>query len=191
MDSYIVNGSFKFGSVDMYERFGIKISNASMPGDNFLPALRPRKVEIPNRNGQYDYGAHYYKERQLVLSCVVPARSFDTELSLRSFAREIAYTLSKKDEIRIWNEPDKYYIGRIYSEIALEQIRNGGHTFNITFVCDPFAYGATKTEQMPSLVYIPEYKGTAPTPTYIVIENIGETAAVNIQITQTIRKEVY
>ena len=188
MDSYINHGSFKFGSVDMYEKFHLKIMDASMPGDAFLPGLRERKVEVPNRHGKFDFGAKFYNERSVVLQCIVDGAMNTSEMSLRAYAREIAYVLSRKDEIRIWNEPDKYYIGRIYQEIQLTQVRDLGNVFTIEFVCDPFCYGETKTEPMTDLFYLPEYKGTAPTPTYIVIENVGEHAAVNVQIVQTDRK---
>lgn len=186
---WVENGSFKFGPTDMYEAFGIQILDTSVPDDLLLPEIRPRKITIPLRHGEYDYGAKYYKERPLTLNCVTTQA--ETEGEFRAFAREIAYVLSKKDQIRIWNEPDKYYVGRIEKEITLTQLRDVGNVFTLDFTCEPFAYGETKTEQMPSLVYLPEYKGTGSTPTYIVIENTGETAAVNIQITQTIRKDVY
>ena len=191
MDTYITKGSFKFGSVDMYQRFGVRISDSSVPQDVFLPSLRSRKVEIPLRHGQYDYGAKYYRERPLQLNCVVPGWLKEDEATIRGFGREIAYILSEKDEIRIWNEPDKYYIGRVYDEIALTQVRNTGLVFTLTFTCDPFLYGETKTEQMESLMYLPEYKGTANTPTYIEITNTGTTAAVNIQIVKTDKRGTF
>lgn len=175
--------SFLFGGTDMYQKFGIMIADDGLPQDTFLPELRPRKVTIPLRNGSYDFGAHYYEERAVSVSCVT------VRAGSRDDAREMAYVLSKKAEIRFWNEPDKYYIGRVYQAPGLEVLRKIGNRFTLTFVLEPFAYGPTTTEQMPSLVYLPVYKGTAPTPTYIVIENIGSENAVNIQITQTNRKE--
>ena len=175
--------SFLFGGTDMYTTFGIMLTDDGMPQDVLLPGLRSRKVTIPLRSGAYDYGAHYYDERGIQITCVT------TRMLTRDDAREIAYILSKKAEIRFWTEPDKYYIGRVYQAPSLEEIRNVGNRFSLTFVCEPFAYGETTTEPMPSLVYQPEYNGTAPTPTYIVIENTGSGNAVNIQIVQTNRKD--
>ena len=175
--------SFKIGTVDMYLQYGIQLTNDGMPQDVLLPDLRSRKVTIPLRHGSYDYGAHYYNERAIQITCVT------TRIITREDAREIAPILSKKSEIRFWTEPDKYYIGRVYQAPTLEQLRNVGNRFPLIFICEPFAYGATKTESFTGLQYIPNYKGTAPTPTYIVIENVGQTDAVNIQITQTIKKE--
>lgn len=175
--------SFLFGGQDMFQRFGLQLVDDGMPSDVLMPDLRERKVTIPLRSGAYDYGAHYYDERTITYTCVT------TRMVSRDDAREIAYILSKKAEIRIWTEPDKHYIGRVYQAPSLEQLRNIGNRFPLTFVCEPFAYGATTTEPMPSLVFQPDYKGTAPTPTYIVIENTGSGDAVNIQIVQTNRKD--
>ncbi len=175
--------SFMFNGIDMYDRFGLMIADNGMPQDVLLPGLRPRKVTVPLRSGSFDFGAHYYDERGLAINCVTVKKGS------RDDAREMAYILSKKSEIRFWNEPDKYYVGRIYESPPLDILRNVGNQFSLTFVCEPFAYGASHTEQMPSLVYTTTYKGTAPTPTYIVIENTGNANAVNIQIVQTNRKE--
>lgn len=176
-------GSFLFGDTDMYQAFGIQIADNGEPQDVLLPDLRSRKVTIPMRSGSYDYGAKYYDERPIGITCVT------VKAGTRDDAREMAYILSKKAQIRFWNEPDKYYIGRVYQAPGLEVLRNVGNRFSLVFICEPFAYGETTTEQMPSRVYLPEYNGTAPTPTYIVIENVGATNAVNIQIVQTNRKE--
>lgn len=177
--------SFLFGNTDMYTRFGISLADDGMPQDVLIPELRPRKVTIPLRSGSYDFGAHYYNERPIALNCVT------VKAGTRDDAREMAYILSKKSQIRFWNEPDKYYIGRIYTAPSLEILRKVGNRFSLNFIMEPFAYGDTITENFTNLRYVPNYKGTAPTPTYIVIENVGETAATNIQIMLTNKKEIY
>lgn len=179
--------SFLFGTVDMYRIYGIMLTDDGMPQDVILPQLRERKVTVPLRNGSYDYGAHYYNERAIQITCVT------TRVLTRDESRQMAYTLSKKEQIRFWTEPNKYYVGRVYSPPSLEQLRNIGFRFPLTFVCEPFAYGLTKTESFTStgsdLSYTPNYQGTAPTPTYIVITNTGNGNAKNIQIIQTIKRE--
>lgn len=192
--SWLENGSFKFGNIDMYETFGIQILDDSMEEDLLLPEVRTRKVTIPLRHGEYDFGSKYRKNRPLTMNCV--STRFTTEGEFRDYAREIAYVLSKKNEIRRWNEPDKYYIGKIEKEITLIQIRDVGNVFTLEFTCEPFAYGETKTEQFVrqgnSLVYNPNYRGTEDTPTYIEIVNTGSTASVvNIRISQIDRKDTY
>lgn len=188
--SYIEHGSFKFGTTDMYDTFGIMILDTGMPSDLFIPSIRERKVTVPLRHGQYDFGAKYYNERRLELNCIT-ANPVDKS-QLRSYIREVTYVLSKKSEIRLWNESDKYYIGRLYSETPLVQLRDLANEFTLTFTCEPFAYGNTFTERFDSnLQIIPEYDGTASASTYIVITNVGDRPVSNIQIKQTDIKENY
>lgn len=175
--------SFLFGTTDMYQTFGIQISEDGLPNDVLKPQLRERKVVVPMRNGAYDFGAHWYDERPLSVTCVT------VRAGTRDDAREMAYILSKKSQIRFWNEPDKYYVGRIYAAPELDILRKAGNRFTLEFVLDPFAYGGTVSEPFVNRRYRMNYKGTAPTPTYIVIENTGSGNARNIRITQSIRRE--
>lgn len=188
--SYTEHGSFKFGNTDMYDTFGIMLLDSGMPGDLFIPSIRERKVTIPARHGEYDFGAKYYNERRLELDCIT-ANPVDKS-QLRSYIREVTYVLSKKSEIRLWNEPDKYYVGRLYDEVSLTQLRDTANTFTLVFTCEPFAYGRTYTERFDNnLQYIPDYHGTFTTPTYIVITNTGTRNVSKIQIKQTDVKENY
>lgn len=182
--TYIDKSSFMFGTTDMYQRFGISISENGLPDDVLKPTLRERKIVIPMRNGAYDYGAQWYDERPLTVTCVT------VRAGTRDDAREMAYVLAKKTQIRFWNEPDKYYIGRVYTAPGLEILRKVGNKFTLNFILEPFAYGQTVSETFTDRRYQPSYKGTAPTPTYIVIENTGNGIARNIQIVQSIRREI-
>ena len=181
--TYIDKSSFLFGTTDMYQTFGIQISDDGMPNDVLKPQLRERKVTIPLRNGAYDYGAHYYDERPFGLTCVT------VKAGTRDDAREMAYILAKKSQLRLWNEPDKYYIGRVYQAPDLDCLRKVGNRFTLNFILEPFAYGETVNENFTNLKYVPSYQGTADTPTYIVIRNTGSGNIVNIQITQSIKQE--
>lgn len=175
--------SFLFGNIDMFQRFGLQITDDGMPGDVLKPQLRERKVTVPLRNGAYDYGAHYYDERPLTINCVT------VRAGTRDDAREMAYILSKKSQLRLWNEPDKYYVGRIYQAPDLECLRKVGNRFTLNFILEPFAYGEAITETFVNRRFVPSYKGTAETPTYIVIRNTGSGNIVNIQITESIKQE--
>ena len=175
--------SFLFGTTDMFTTFGIQISDDGMPNDVLKPQLRERKVTVPLRNGAYDYGAKYYDERPYGINCVT------VRAGTRDDTREMAYILSKKSTLRLWNEPDKYYVGRIYQAPDLECLRNVGNRFTLSFILEPFAYRNTITQAFTGQIYVPNYQGTADTPTYIVITNTGNTNAVNIQITQSIKQE--
>ena len=179
------SGSFLFGNTDMYLQFGIKLTEKSIPKDVLMPELRARKRMIALRDGSYDYGARYYEERAIEIECVT------NQVITREDTREIAYILSKKSQIRFWTEPEKYYVGRVYEPPTLEQIRKVGNRFSLIFICEPFAYRNTFTEFFTNRRYAPNYQGTAPTPTYIVIENTGSGNITNIRITQTNRKDNY
>lgn len=181
--TYIDKSSFLFGTTDMFQTFGIQISDDGMPNDVLKPQLRERKVTVPLRNGSYDYGAHYYDERPFSLNCVT------VKAGTRDDAREMAYILAKKSQLRLWNEPDKYYVGRVYQAPSLDCLRKVGNRFTLNFLLEPFAYGETYTKSFVDRRFIPDYKGTADTPTYIVIRNTGSGNAVNIQITQSIKQE--
>ena len=182
---YVDKKSFLFGNTDMYQKFGITFLDGGVPHDTLLPGLRQRKVTIPLRHGAYDYGAKYYNERALSVNCIT-VRS-----GSRNDAREMAYILSKKSEIRFWNEPEKYYIGRIYEAPELDILLKIGNRFTLTFLCEPFAYGETKTATFQNLTYTPDYAGTIDTPTYIEIINNGTANVVNIRISQVDKKENY
>ena len=181
--NWITRKSFLFGSVDMFQQFGVFLE--APPERVLLPGLRPQKAIIPQRHGAYDYGAKYYDEQRLRLKCAT-IRTLQT-----ADTREIAYVISRKSEIRIWDEPEKYYIGRIYDETALEQLRNTANRFVLTLICEPFAYGQTVTKPFSGLNYAPEYPGTAETPTYIEIVNTGSQPVTNIRITQIDKRNNY
>ena len=175
--------SFLFGTVDMYQQFGIKIADDGLPKDLLFPDLRPRKVTNPLRHGSYDYGAKYYNERPIPVGCVTDWKP------TRADARELAYVLSRKSSIRFWHEPDKFYIGRVYEGPTLEELRNVGHKFTLNFILEPFAYGDIVTGEFEGTMLHPDYKGTAPAPTVITIRNVGTTPITGIQITQISLKE--
>jgi len=102
--------SFEFGNVDMFTAYGFRIRKKPRL---LKPPLRERKLIIPSRSGAYDFGAKYYDEISYLVEC-------DTikELSAED-KREISYLLSFKNRITFWDEPDKYYIGRIYQGLVL------------------------------------------------------------------------
>lgn len=190
IEPWIANGSFKFGSIDMYSTFGLQLMGDSMDEDLLLPEVRTRKITIPLRHGEYDYGSKYRKERPLRMNCVSLSCG-STEGEFRAFAREIAYVLSKKDRIRRWYEPDVYYIGKVEKEITLTQLRDVGNVFTLDFTCEPFAYGQTVSKPFTNLQLVPEYNGTAESPTYIEITNVGNANAAKIRISQVDRKDNY
>lgn len=167
----MTNDSFTFGGIDMFQEYGIMVLHY----DALLPQLRRRKVTIPKRHGSYDYGAKFYDDRIIRVEC-------DTRRALsKDQIRELAYVLSKKSQLRFWNEPTRYYIGRIYDTAELDYIGSVGYEFNLTFECDPFAYGEIIQTEFSEQLRT-NYRGTAPTPTFLTISNVGDDDVSSIQI---------
>ena len=171
--------------------------------DFLLPDKRIRKLEIPFRQGMYDFadgdGKRFYQERELRLRCIW-MRTPNTNIT-RADIRELSYWLSSKGQITLDIEPDKYYIGELFSAneliahydymIDMGDAYDGGGTtdgeFEISFVCQPFAYGKTISQPISSGINKIDYKGTMESPTVIILRNTGTAAVTNVQITM-IRK---
>lgn len=164
--------SFMFGTVDMRTAYGIVIQRVD---DALAPPLRERKIIIPERHGAYDFGAKYYDERDLSILCASAA------LLTRAAARELSYTLSVKNAIKLWDEPDKTYYGRIYDPAAIERIVRHFRRFTLAFRCDPFASGDTINQTLDARGLI-DYSGTVSVPTRIEIRNTGNTDAAQLRI---------
>ena len=67
----------------------------------------------------------------------------------------------------------------IMMDYYLESMRD----FELTFVCEPFAYGSILTVPLASGRNRVSYGGTAETPAVIVLKNTSETEATNVTIT--------
>lgn len=166
--------SFNFGQYNSVDDWGIYV----IATDSFLPPKRERKISIPGRSGSYDYGAKSWDERTLRVECRLM-----NQISKAEF-REIVYILSKKNRLRLWNEPDKYYMAELYDsadvmDYYLESMRD----FELTFVCEPFAYGENVTTAITDGRNRIAYKGTAETPAVIVLRNASDDEIANVTIT--------
>ena len=172
-------GEFSFNGTPMRQSFGISIAKVH---DVLLPALRARQIGIPQTDGRYDYGAKNWEERPLILECNIAKKPSRAEM------RELAYVLSQKGKIVLWNEPDKYYIGRLYDPQVLTKIGRGQLEFTLEFVCEPFAVGKTITQPLTNGNNPIEYKGTAETPCLIVLKNTGTETITNVQLTAIFKR---
>lgn len=172
-ESFIENNSFKFGNVDMWDAWQLRILDVV---DILKPRLRARKKQLPLRDGEYDFGAKYYEERNLTLKCI---RMSDIT---RHEQHELAYALQQKSQIRLYDDPEKYYTGRIYDEVELQPIRNGGLQIMLKFRCDPFLIRNSITDVFDGNVYYPNYHGTVNSPTIITIKNTGSVPVSGIRI---------
>lgn len=166
--------SFSFGTYNSVDDWGIMV----IGHDTFLPPKRSRKINIPGRSGAYDYGAKNWDERTVRLECVLMRQMTKEEF------REIVYLLSKKGRLRLWNEPEKYYMAELYDspnvdDFYLEEMRE----FELSFVCEPFAYGKNATTALTDGRNRIAYKGTAETPAVIVLRNASDDEIANVTIT--------
>lgn len=172
--------SFSFGQHNSLTDWSIRV----IKYDVLTPAKRPRKVLIPQRSGMYDYGAQCWEERTVRIDCTL-----EREMS-RSQLREVAWALSKKDALRLWDEPDKRYIGELYDPAAItDYYGEAMRDFTLSFVCEPFALGRTVTQPIASGENPVAYRGTAETPCLIVLRNASLTNVLNVTITAIKRSD--
>ncbi|MDD5502475.1 MAG: phage tail family protein [Candidatus Thermoplasmatota archaeon] len=116
--------------------YGIVAKSVNRP---LLPALRPRELIIPGRHGVYDFGDNTFDKRIIEVDLKYVGTSF---AELRTRARTIAAWLSGFTGMKnliFDDEPTKYYIGKIYSTIGLQNLFTQGEA-TVQFECEPFAY---------------------------------------------------
>lgn len=172
--------SFSFRGINFLEKFGIKIIKI----DFILPPKRERKIHIPNRNGQYDFGATSWEERVIRIECDLLNRLNRDEV------REISSILSKKGKLIFWDEEDKHYIGEIYNPPEIfEYPKAYIRTFTLEFICEPFAYSETKEIELQLGNNTIEYLGTEKTPCIIqIINKSNHTIGGHISINTTYKR---
>ena len=114
--------------------FGIVAKSVSRP---ILPSLRKRELIIPSRHGTYDFGNNAYENRSISVLLQYIGNSFN-ELRIR--ARNIAAWLGNMTYATLTfdDEPDKYYLAKIYNALDLETLFRLGKA-TVQFECQPFA----------------------------------------------------
>lgn len=142
-----------------------------------IAGRRDTRITVPLRDGEVDSGAYMaYESNRVEVSCgFLGADKADRQ----RMTRKIAQWLSGEGRLIFSDEPDKYYKAVRIGEIDLDAMMRVGR-FTVEFDCFPFAYGRTVDEPFTGQ-YVPNYLGTAPTPTLITIYNAG-TEATGIQI---------
>lgn len=166
--------SFNFGKYNSLRDLGIICEIH----DTLLPSKRERKVEIPGRNGMYDFGSINFDERVIECECKL------IEEIPKSKLREVAYKLSGKKPLTFWDEPDKYYIAELFDPTEIDNIADRlWLEFTLTFTCEPFAYGETISQPITDGQNPISYKGTAESDCVIIIRNRSNSSLSNITIT--------
>jgi len=116
--------------------YGIIAKSVNRP---ILPVLRRKELTVPGKHGVYCFGDETFDQRIIKVELKYVGTSF-TELRTR--ARQIAYWLSGysgNKNLIFSDEPDKYYIAKIYPEIGLQNLFCIGQC-TVIFECKPFAY---------------------------------------------------
>jgi predicted phage tail component-like protein len=116
--------------------YGIVAKSVNRP---ILPVLRSRQLVIPGRHGTYDFADNTFENRTIEVDLKYIGTSF---AEFRSRAREIAYWLSGyggNKNLVFDDELDKWYSGKIYSEIGLSNLFKIGEC-SVQFEVEPFAY---------------------------------------------------
>ena len=116
--------------------YGIVAKTVNRP---MLPILRKRELVIPGKHGAYSFGDETFDKRLIEVELKYVGTSFN---ELRTRARQIAYWLSGfsgTKNLVFSDEPDKWYVAKIYSEIGLQNFFKLGQA-TVQFECEPFAY---------------------------------------------------
>jgi len=137
----LINLSYKGISSSTYGLFLKSVDR------NLLPELMPRILEIPGMHGVMDFYENRYSVRLIKVSFTSVKA---TLVELRTEARNIASWLNSTEWERLIfdDEPDKFYLARVYDAISLSNILSTGE-FNVTFYCQPFAYSVINTGESP------------------------------------------
>ena len=125
---------FVYRDKNSYSDYSVLAKSVSRP---ILPALRKRELTIPGRHGIYDFGDNTYENR--IMSVLI--QYVGTSLNdLRLAARNIAAWLSSNvyAQLTFEDEPDKYYLAKIYNALTLETLFTFGKA-TVQFECQPFA----------------------------------------------------
>lgn len=171
--------SFQFGEYNSVTDLGIICESY----DTLFPPKRERKIEIPGRNGMYDFGSKTYGERTIPVECKLIDQITKAQL------REVAYKLSGKKKLRFFDEPDKFYIAELFDPTEIDNIADRlWLEFTLTFIAEPFAYTDVITKPLVSGINRITYGGTEKTPTLIQLKNENSFAVSNVTITATRRK---
>ena len=129
---------FIFNSLSSYDNFGIIAKTVNRP---LLPAKRRSGVVIPGRHGTYDFSDDSYEN---VIIPVLIQYDNETFEDARTRARGLSAWLSQKSSktLIFTDEPDKYYLAKIYDSASVQNIVNlaPGESTTINFECYPLAF---------------------------------------------------
>lgn len=152
-----------------------------------IPERRKYELIIPHRSGTREIPSDVYDKRNISVEVAAVFEESFEEFRLK--IRELAYWLSGTGELFFDDEPDKKYTASLYDAIPLQQILlQPKAVVEITFDCQPFAFSDVISLPIKMGENEIDYKGTAKTPTKIILRNTSNSSAANISITVTKRR---
>lgn len=124
----------KFRGKQSLKDFDMVAKSVSRP---ILPELKKREIAVSGMHGTLDFGGNTYQNRIISVMLHFVGKS---ENQLRLNARNIAAWLSSStyEKLTFDDEPDKYYLARVYGALDLNQLVTMG-IITVQFECLPFA----------------------------------------------------
>ena len=109
-----------------------------------LPATNDVYLEIPGRAGSYLIPREV-KDRTIEVECALVRDSLE---ELRMAMRDISAWLNTRSKVQLIfdDEPDKYYLAKLSTQIDITQTYTLGQ-FTLIFRCEPYAYSITPKTQ--------------------------------------------
>lgn len=126
--------------MDYFVFNGIKSTDKNIVLLNYEPIFLPqRNIDyefVSGRHGSIEYDDGTYQDIIIQAECSILG---DSEEDVIVNARYARHWLSQKGQLSFWDEPQRFYIGRIVNQIPLERQVMWGNV-NLLFRCEPFAY---------------------------------------------------
>lgn len=112
--------------------------NVSLKSYEFIlmPKRRIEHEDIPGRHGSVEFDDGTYEDILINAETTIKGAN-PRDMIVK--ARNIERWLSKKGSLSFWDEPQRFYVGRIDNQVPLERVSQLG-VVNIIFRCEPFAY---------------------------------------------------
>lgn len=137
-------GSFSFHDIES-TIYNLVCKSVKRP---LLSSTRVNRMEVAGVSGAFDVDEKLYSLRTITMHIAYIGTDY---FELRSRAREIAAWLGTVvwSKLIINDEPDKYYLAKVTSEVNLETLWESGGA-DVDFDCQPFAFSTMDTDIDPT-----------------------------------------
>jgi len=131
-------GAFTFNNI---HTSGFKLVCRSVKRP-LLSSARTKRVDLVGVSGAFDFPDPEYNLRNITMRIMYIGQNYE---ELRTRARDIAVWLAQDNwsKLILDDEPDKYYLAKVTSELDLQSFYESG-AVDVIFDCQPFAYSLTE-----------------------------------------------